>query len=68
MASAGAQCDHVNHVTTQLPYAIVCAAVSFVAYVIAGFVPNALIALPIAIVLMLVTLVVIRNIYSKKSV
>ena len=67
MASAGAQCDHVNHVSTQLPYAITCAAVSFVAYVIAGFVPNALIALPIAIALMLVTLLIIRKIYSKKA-
>ena len=36
MASAGAQCDHVNHVSTQLPYAISCAAVSFVAYIVAG--------------------------------
>ena len=36
MASAGAQCDHVNHVSTQLPYAISCAVVSFVAYIIAG--------------------------------
>ena len=51
MASAGAQCDHVNHVSTQLPYAITVAAVSFVSYVIAGFLPKAWIALPIAIVL-----------------
>ena len=36
MASAGAQCEHVNHVSTQLPYAITCAAVSFVAYLVAG--------------------------------
>lgn len=42
MASAGAQCDHVNHVSTQLPYAIACAAVSCVSYIVAGFVPNAL--------------------------
>ena len=56
MASAGAQCDHVNHVSTQLPYAITVAAVSFVSYVIAGFLPKAWIALPIAIVLMLLTL------------
>ena len=53
MASAGAQCDHVNHVSTQLPYAITVAAVSFVSYVIAGFLPKAWIALPIAIVLTL---------------
>ena len=62
MASAGAQCDHVNHVSTQLPYAITCAAVSCVSYIVAGFVPNAYIALPVAILLMLLrgTLVVIK--------
>ena len=60
MASAGAQCDHVNHVSTQLPYAITCAAVSCVSYIVAGFVPNACIALPVAILLMLGTLVVIK--------
>ena len=67
MASAGAQCDHVSHVSTQLPYAITCAAVSFVAYIIAGFVPNAFVALPIAIALMLVTLFVIKAINGKKA-
>ena len=61
MASAGAQCDHVTHVSTQLPYAITVAAVSFVSYVFAGFVPNALIALPVAIILMLGTLFVMRR-------
>lgn len=60
MASAGAQCDHVNHVSTQLPYAITCAAVSCVSYIVAGFVPSAYIALPVAILLMLGTLVVIK--------
>ena len=65
MASAGAQCDHVNHVSTQLPYAITAAAVSFVSYIIAGFIPNAFIALPIAIVLMLATLMVIKMLHSK---
>ena len=67
MASAGAQCDHVNHVSTQLPYAITAAAVSFVSYVIAGFIPNAFIALPIAVVLMLATLVVIKRLHGKKA-
>ncbi len=61
MASAGAQCDHVTHVSTQLPYAITVAGVSFVSYIIAGFVPNAFITLPIGIVLMIGTLFVIRN-------
>lgn len=60
MASAGAQCEHVNHVTTQLPYAVTAAVVSFVSYIIAGFVQSAWIALPIAIALMVVTMFVIR--------
>ena len=59
MASAGAQCDHVNHVSTQLPYAMTAAAVSFVTYIIAGFVQSAWIALPIGIALMLGTLLVL---------
>ncbi len=53
MASAGAQCEHVNHVTTQLPYAVTAAVVSFITYIIAGFVQTAWIALPIGILLML---------------
>lgn len=61
MASAGAQCNHVNHVSTQLPYAVTVAAVSFVTYIIAGFVQNAVIALPVGIVLMIAVLVVMRN-------
>ena len=61
MASAGAQCDHVTHVSTQLPYALTVAAVSFVAYIIAGFIPNAFIALPIAIALMIAALFVMRH-------
>lgn len=68
MASAGAQCDHVSHVSTQLPYAVVAAVVSFVSYIVAGIVPNAFIALPVSIVLLLCTLVVIRVIHGKKSV
>ena len=60
MASAGAQCEHVNHVTIQLPYAVTAAAVSFVSYIIAGFVQSAWIALPIAIALMVATMFVIR--------
>jgi len=56
MSSAGAQCNHLNHVNTQLPYALTVTAVSFVSYLFAGFVPNAKIALPFAIVLMVATL------------
>lgn len=62
MASAGAKCDHVNHVSTQLPYAITCAAVSAVAYIIAGFVPKSYVVLPIAVFMMILVLFVIRMI------
>lgn len=61
MASAGAQCEHVNHVTTQLPYAVLAAAVSFVTYIVAGFVKSAWIALPVGIVLMVAVLFALRN-------
>lgn len=71
MASAGAQCDHVNHVSTQLPYAITCAAVSGVTYLIAGLLVQAgapgLLGLPIGIVLMLATLFVIKQVHAKKA-
>ena len=67
MASAGAQCDHVNHVSTQLPYAITVAAVSFVSFVIAGFVQNAVICLVIGAALMIGTLFVIRNVTGGKQ-
>ena len=63
MASAGAQCDHVNHVSTQLPYAMTVAVVTFVTYIISGFVQNAWIALPIGIVLMVGTLLVLSLIH-----
>lgn len=65
MASAGAQCEHVNHVTTQLPYAILAAAISFVTYIVAGFVQKAWIALPVGIVLMLIALFVMRDMNGK---
>ena len=67
MASAGAQCDHLNHVSTQLPYAMTVAGVSAVSYVIAGFIPNWIIALPIALVLMIGTLVIIKLVTKKKK-
>lgn len=67
MASAGAQCNHVNHVSTQLPYAMTVAAVSFVTYAVAGFVQNAWICLPIGIILMTGTLFVIRAITGKEE-
>ena len=67
MASAGAHCYHLNHVYTQLPYAITVAAVSFVSFLIAGFVQNVVVCLIIAIVLMIATLLVIKAIVSKKQ-
>ncbi|MGN0158464.1 MAG: Na+/H+ antiporter NhaC family protein [Brotaphodocola sp.] len=61
MASAGGQCDHVNHVSTQLPYALTVAAISFVTYIIAGFVQNAWISLAIGVVITLGVLVIIKK-------
>ena len=67
MASAGAQCNHIDHVSTQLPYALTVAGVSFVCYLIAPFVKSWLIALPIGIVLMVGTLLVIKMITGKEK-
>ena len=58
MASAGAQCDHIQHVSTQLPYALTVAALSFATYIIAGFVRNWAIALPVGIVLTIIVLLI----------
>ena len=73
MASAGAHSDHVNHVSTQLPYALTAAAVSFVGYIIAGILGYAfdssiaLIATPITLVLMVVVLLVIRKVTAEPA-
>jgi Na+/H+ antiporter NhaC len=67
MSSAGARCNHLNHVSTQIPYAITVAVISFIMYIFAGFVPNAWIALPIGIVLTVLTLIVIRLIVGKNA-
>ena len=67
MASTGAQCDHLNHVTTQIPYAMTVAAVSLVSYIITGFVKNIWISLPIAIILMVATLMIIRSVVKRKE-
>jgi len=66
MSSAGAQCNHLNHVSTQLPYAITVAAISFVSFIIAAFVQNVVISLIIAIALTIITLLIIKLITSKK--
>lgn len=73
MSSAGAQSDHVNHVATQLPYAITAAVVSFVGYIVAGVIGYvsesslALVSMPITLALMVVTLFVIRKITAKRA-
>ena len=67
MASACADCDHINHVNTQLPYAITVAAVSFFCYILAGIIPNWLIVLPIAIALMIGTLYIIKKKVAAKA-
>ncbi len=61
MASAGAQCNHVNHVSTQLPYAVTVAAVSCVTYVIAGFAQTPLLPLTIGVLLMIGVLYVMKS-------
>ncbi len=70
MASAGSQSNHINHVSTQLPYALTVAGISFVTYVIAGALAKsglALVALPIGIVLTIATLFVIKAVTKKKA-
>ena len=67
MASAGANVNHIAHVTTQLPYAITVAAISFVLYIVAGFVRNAVICLVLGAVITVATLFVIRKITLKKA-
>lgn len=67
MASAGAQVDHINHVSTQLPYALTVAGISCVTYIAAGFIQNAIISLAIGTVLTILVLIVLKNIYAKKA-
>lgn len=67
MASTGAQCDHVNHVSTQLPYAFTVAVVCAAGYLLAGFVQNVFVVLGSSILMMLGTLFIIRNISKAKK-
>ncbi len=70
MSSAGAQCDHINHVSTQLPYAMTVAGVSFVTYILAGILGRngmGIIALPVGAVLMVLTLIVVKSATAKKA-
>ena len=68
MASAGAQCNHLNHVQTQLPYALSCAAISFVAYIFAGFIQNAVICLFIAFAMMIGFLFVMKILHKNEKI
>ena len=65
MASAGANMNHIEHVNTQLPYVLTMAGVSFVCFVIAGFVKSAVICLPIGAALVIGTLLVIKKVCGK---
>ncbi len=67
MASAGAQCDHLNHVSTQIPYVLTVAAISFVSYVIAGFVQNVYVCHAIGAALTVATLFVLRAVTSRRE-
>ena len=67
MASTGGQCDHINHVSTQLPYAMTVAGVSFVGFILAGFVQNAWIVLPVSIVLLFAVLFGIKFTQKKTA-
>ena len=66
MASAGAHCYHLNHVFTQIPYALTVAGVAFVSFILAGIIQNVVICLIIACALMVATLLVIKAIMAKK--
>ena len=65
MASTGGHCDHINHVSTQLPYALMVAGVSFVGYILAGFVQNAWIVLPVSLAIQFAVLMIIRMLQKK---
>lgn len=67
MSSAGAQCDHIAHVSTQLPYAVTAAVVSAITYIIAGLVGNPVISLVIGLVVMIAGILIARNIMAKKE-
>ncbi len=67
MASAGAQCNHIGHVSTQLPYAMTVGGVSFVGFVLAGFLQNVWVVLPVSLVLMAAVLLGIRTVQSRKA-
>ncbi|MCR5303427.1 MAG: Na+/H+ antiporter NhaC family protein [Lachnospiraceae bacterium] len=67
MSSAGAQSDHMNHVSTQLPYAMSCAVISFITYIIAGFSKNAVVSLPLGIILMVGFCMLMKKKFGEKT-
>ena len=67
MASTGGQCDHINHVNTQLPYVLTACGVSFVGFILAGFIQSWMIVLPICLVLMFAVLLVIKSAQKKNA-
>ena len=67
MSSAGAQCDHLSHVSTQLPYVLTVAAVSFGAFLLAGFVQNWFVVFPLALGTLFVIMMVLKKRYTRKS-
>lgn len=71
MSSAGAECEHLNHVQTQIPYALFVAIVSFVCFIIAGFIPVWYIMLPLGVAIMIgcliVTKIIVKKLESKKA-
>ena len=67
MSSAGAQSNHLNHVMTQLPYAMTCAAISFVTYIIAGFTKSAWISLPCGIAILIAVILFLKQQQKKRG-
>lgn len=68
MSSAGAQCNHIAHVSTQLPYALTCAGVSFITYLVAGFAKNAFLSLFIGIALMVGMVILLKYVFPTTEV
>ena len=64
MESEGAQCNHMNHVSTQIPYVVLVAAISFITYLIAGFVKNAVVPLVVGVLLVIGALMVVKYVSS----
>ena len=67
MSSAGARCQHINHVSTQLPYAITVALISFISFLLSGFIPNWFVVFPIAVIITLGFLFFMKTRMSKAA-